>query len=219
MTYVQRLPQLQLSTFEIPGRTITLLLVAGLHVFIIALIIKGLETRPDPVYKPPRPIVYLPPISEPVPPRDVPGSISPAVESLRIVAEVPKIDIEREKPVPERVREDRWSGGSIAVPPGEIVRSLVQPRQDPDHPLGRPDYPAQSIRLDEAGTVVLNVCVDATGRLTDIDVAQSSGFRRLDQAAMKHLRKPSTRLLPGTEDGRPVPMCTDLRVRFGFDIN
>ena len=52
-----------------------------------------------------------------------------------------------------------------------------------------PRYPHDSRRLREQGTVVLMVLLGVDGRVADISVAQSSGFARLDQAALAAVRR------------------------------
>ena len=66
-------------------------------------------------------------------------------------------------------------------------------------------YPPVSRRLGETGTVVLEALVDPSGRATDVKVVQSSGFPRLDQAAVDGV-KANYRFAPGTVDGKPQPM-------------
>ena len=51
-----------------------------------------------------------------------------------------------------------------------------------------PTYPPTSRRQGEEGTVRLKVLVDERGRPRDVQVAQSSGFARLDDAAMTAVR-------------------------------
>lgn len=70
----------------------------------------------------------------------------------------------------------------------------------------KPEYPAASIRAKESGEVTVSVCVDATGKMTDVQLVKSSGFPRLDDATVKGL--PKTRLEPaiGT-DGKPMAVC------------
>ncbi len=47
-----------------------------------------------------------------------------------------------------------------------------------------PTYPKVSKRLGEQGSVVLRLAIDTEGRVTLVELETSSGFRRLDQAAM-----------------------------------
>lgn len=65
-----------------------------------------------------------------------------------------------------------------------------------------PRYPHDSRRLREQGTVVLMVLLGVDGRVADISVAQSSGFARLDQAALAAVRR--WRWSPTMRGGTPV---------------
>src|SRR5690606_14760964 len=47
-----------------------------------------------------------------------------------------------------------------------------------------PLYPQLSRKLREQGTVVLQLTVLASGKVADVTVAQSSGYARLDKAAL-----------------------------------
>ncbi|MEH3107403.1 MAG: energy transducer TonB [Sphingomonas fennica] len=65
-----------------------------------------------------------------------------------------------------------------------------------------PRYPPLSLRKREQGTVRLRVVIDLAGRVRDIAVAVSSGFDRLDRAALDGVR--GWRFHPGMAEGRPV---------------
>ena len=52
---------------------------------------------------------------------------------------------------------------------------------------------------------MLEVLVDANGRAADAKLVQSSGFPRLDEAAVDGV-KANYRFAPGTVDGKPQPM-------------
>lgn len=49
----------------------------------------------------------------------------------------------------------------------------------------KPEYPAISRRLQETGKVLLRVHVDTSGMATQVEIRNSSGFPRLDNAAVK----------------------------------
>lgn len=49
----------------------------------------------------------------------------------------------------------------------------------------KPEYPAISRRLQETGKVLLRVHVDTSGMATQVEIRNSSGFPRLDNAAIK----------------------------------
>jgi periplasmic protein TonB len=80
------------------------------------------------------------------------------------------------------------------LPPKSIqasaVRYLVPPQQV---------YPETSRRLGESGRVTLRVLVDEHGRAQDVQVTQSSGYSRLDQAAVSAMKQ--ARFQPYLENG------------------
>ncbi len=75
-----------------------------------------------------------------------------------------------------------------------------------------PDYPAVSERLGETGTVVLQLLVGVDGKVTDSRVEVSSGYTRLDDAAIKGLSR--CRFTPGTVDGVPQPGWAQIKYKF-----
>jgi len=62
-------------------------------------------------------------------------------------------------------------------------------------------FPPASERLGEWGTVIVRVVVDERGRPAAVSVHKSSGFERLDQAALAWVR--AARFEPYKEDGVP----------------
>lgn len=99
-------------------------------------------------------------------------------------------------------------------PPAPVARvAATAPRSDPRRPLTQPEYPPSSRRAGEAGTVILEVYVNANGRAEDVRVKKSSGFPKLDDAAIREVKR-SWRLVPGTEDGKPVAMWGQFAVTF-----
>jgi protein TonB len=53
----------------------------------------------------------------------------------------------------------------------------------------RPSYPAQSMALGEKGRVMLRVKVSEAGLPLEVELARSSGYRRLDDAARKAVER------------------------------
>ncbi len=80
----------------------------------------------------------------------------------------------------------------------------------------QPEYPPTSRRLGEEGSVVLQVLVDTDGKVMDGKVQTSSGFARLDEAALKHALR-AWRFTPGTEDGVPVQIWHSVKVTFKIE--
>ncbi|MDR3368764.1 TonB family protein [Rhodoferax sp.] len=75
-----------------------------------------------------------------------------------------------------------------------------------------PTYPFISLRLNEAGKVVIRVLIGKNGLALEGSVAQSSGYERLDQAALKAVLK--WRYLPGTVGGQAQDMWFDVPINF-----
>lgn len=66
-----------------------------------------------------------------------------------------------------------------------------------------PRYPAEARRLRETGSVLLRVLLDPEGRVAEVQIAQSSRSRTLDEAAVAAVR--SWRCTPASRDGVAVP--------------
>jgi protein TonB len=105
-----------------------------------------------------------------------------------------------------------------AAPPPPKADVVVLPRQNPRRPITSADemYPTMSRRLGEEGAVVLLLTVNEEGRVVDAKVQTSSGFERLDEAAVKEAVR-SWRLLPGTINGKPSAMTYPFKVVFKID--
>jgi protein TonB len=76
-------------------------------------------------------------------------------------------------------------------------------------------YPAFSKRRREAGRVMLLVRVSAAGLPVRVEVQQSSGFPRLDQAAVAAMR--AARFVPLTRNGVPQEMMTLAPIEFELE--
>jgi protein TonB len=104
---------------------------------------------------------------------------------------------------------------TVAPPPPPVVAApkvSTPPRQDPRHPLKIGDewYPDASRRANEEGRCVVTVTVSADGRITNESLQASSGFQRLDEACLKAVH--GLRMLPATEEGKPVEKTVSLPI-------
>ena len=150
--------------------------------------------KPDEAPPPPPPKIETPPPF--VPPPDV--SIEVPVEAAPTTA----------------IRQTTTTAPVAQPPPAPVAqRVTTAPKSDSRRPLTQPEYPPSSRRAGEAGTVILEVYVLETGRVGDARVKQSSGFPKLDEAALREVKR-SWRLTPGTENGKPVPMWGQFAVTF-----
>jgi TonB family protein len=63
----------------------------------------------------------------------------------------------------------------------------------------------------------VSACVDPSGHLSGApSVLESSGFARLDAAALKLAQAGSGRYRPTVEDGHPVASCYPFRITFSL---
>src|SRR5688500_1859474 len=144
-------------------------LVAGLHVVAIYLIATSLALVKPPTFAPPMEATL---ISDPQPTEPV----KPEIAKPELVEPTLEIPQPETIPVPQvEVPVDVATSAAVSVSAEAVesaelaVKSRVQP-----------NYPAQSRRLGEEGTVTFRVLVDEKGRPLQVSVMQSSGFPRLD---------------------------------------
>lgn len=142
------------------------------------------ETPPAPVEPPPPPPQFAPPPPPFIPPPEVNVATPPPPTST----------------APTAI--------TIAKPP-PAAPVAVEPRVDLQH-SSQPAYPVLSRQLGEEGAVILKVLVDADGRVLDSQLVRSSGYPRLDQAALAGV-KTNYRFVPGTVDGKPQQMWYTLK--------
>jgi protein TonB len=75
-----------------------------------------------------------------------------------------------------------------------------------------PQYPAQSRRLGEQGTVKWRVLIGTDGKASQPELVQSSGFTRLDEAAKQAVL--AWRYVPGKRGGVAEPMTAIIPLSF-----
>ena len=76
----------------------------------------------------------------------------------------------------------------------------------------RPAYPSISRRMGEQGKVMLRVFVNAQGQPERIEIKQSSGFERLDKAAIAAVQR--WKFTPGTRNGVAEAMWNIVPINF-----
>jgi protein TonB len=75
-----------------------------------------------------------------------------------------------------------------------------------------PPYPALSLRLNEQGRVIVRVLISKNGSALRGEINQSSGYERLDQAALNAVL--GWRFVPGKVDGQLRDLWFDVPVNF-----
>jgi periplasmic protein TonB len=102
-----------------------------------------------------------------------------------------------------------------AAPAQPAVPSVPSVRPRPIYvPGGWERYPAESIRAHESGRPTITICISAAGAIDSVQLTQSSGFPRLDQAAVDLGRE--ARFRPAMREGKPVPFCAPYRITFAI---
>jgi|GEM_PF-2280610 len=134
-----------------------------------------IQPKPPP---PPPPQVDIPP----------PPSVPPPAINIQVETQTQPITVTNKPPPP--------------APPPVVHQSVTTPVS-----VGRPHtcldkYPETSVRLNEEGTTLLSFKVMTDGSVSDVTVAKSSGYPRLDEAAVSCVGR--WHYSPQKVDGNPV---------------
>ena len=147
--------------------------------------------------------------------------VSPVVEPVKTV-----IPIKEEKQIEIPKKED------IVVPVQVKEVSKVEPvKQKEPHPAAdvrteakpdyfqnpAPPYPELAKQMHQEGTVILEVEVNKDGMPENLQIKTSSGYRLLDQAALKAVSH--WRFYPGRIGELAVESKVTVPVRFKIEIN
>jgi len=80
--------------------------------------------------------------------------------------------------------------------------------------IAKPDYPAPSRRRGETGTAYVRFVVGLTGNLENVELKKSSGYDRLDDAALAAVRASACK--PYLENGVPIRAAYTQPYQFGL---
>jgi protein TonB len=192
------------------------ILVIGLHVVLIYVLAVSMGVVPPPpliesstavfvqpkVLPPdnPSPVIADPartlPVIDPTPPPEVTVAQEPGSSSI----ELPVFPSEQ-TPV---------SVPGVGAGSGPVIETGIAVFRRFD-----PVYPPSEVRGGHEGLVRLRILVDERGRARDVQVAKSSGYVGLDNAAVKAVRR--WEFSPATRDSNPLAMWTEVSVVFRLD--
>lgn len=198
----------------------SLLLVIGIHAGVLAaMVLSPAAPKPEiivqptiqgvliaaPEEAPPPPEPPPPPPPEPKPePKPTPKPPPKAPPSERAVkTPEPPPPPPVEQPA-EPVKEAEPTPAPV-LPPNADASQLNNPV---------PAYPALSRRLGEKGTVVLEILVKANGTVGDIKLKSSSGYNRLDDAAINAIKR--WKFIPASQAGVAIDYWYEIPFEFGF---
>ena len=94
-----------------------------------------------------------------------------------------------------------WTDDLDAPPKIDLTKANYQPH-----------YPASASGKNEHGDVTLAVYIEASGKPSKVNVATSSGFDDLDQAAVAAVQ--GWQFVPGAKNGAPIPAWTKIVIHF-----
>ena len=100
--------------------------------------------------------------------------------------------------------------------PAEPAPAPVQPPRADAGQLNNPApiYPSMSRRLREEGIVVLEILIKADGTVGEIKIKNSSGFKRLDETAVKAVKR--WRYQPATQGGKSIDFWYEQPLEFSL---
>ena len=162
----------------------------------------------------PVPVISIAPAPPPAAPPESP-EMPPATEAERgplAATQAPdSAQVSSASPVPDVTPSQAPNQSENENRVGETTAQRVLPQVITARRVA-PIYPATSRRRSEEGDVVLDVLVGADGRVTQITVAGSSDFERLDKAAVAAVQQ--WRFVPGRVAGEPQAMRLRVPIRF-----
>jgi len=187
------------------SKATSIAIVAGIHVAVIFGLVAALNqgalmkqlqeikaTVDTPKEKPKAPPPPPPDLVKPPPP------VAIVPEFQVATAPPPPVHTEAPKPPPP--------------PPKAVVAA-----SDPLKPIMRthtlPPYPPISVRLNEAGTTLMEVHITTEGNVDDCKIINSSSSERLDTAACDYVKR-VWRWQPPTNQGAPVAVSTRVSVKW-----
>lgn len=170
-------------------------LLEGLARKIVEVARSPLDTKIIEEVKPPPPDKPLPPppkLATPPPPYIPPPEIS-----IQAPATGPTITVVTQVKPPAPVPPPARPPPPPAKPREPVKTAAVVDARACEKPI----YPSASLRANETGVVLLSFLIDTDGKVLEGKVARSSGYRRLDEAALNGLSL--CKFKPATVDGRP----------------
>lgn len=178
--------------------------------------------------EPPRPVPVAPPVAPPLPPavtkkptvKPTPSRPAPA-PPLQVnpnpepAPNAPTAVAAPPSPLPPITAPVAVAAAPVAAPtPAPPAPPRIElPSSDAEYLRNpKPVYPTLSQRRGEEGEVLIELVVAADGSVQKVGIKRSSGFDRLDQAALSAVR--NWRFVPGKRAGMPEAMSYVVPIPF-----
>jgi protein TonB len=189
-------------------RLVVFVWIVAVHVFLIWAFASGLAKRVVELVTPPIEISTIDEIkTDDVPPPPPPPELErPPVQ---VVAPEITINLTPDAPPPPIAVITTQAPITPAPRPAPVASTSVKPISIPN-----PDdmYPSTSRSAGQEGRPVVTVCVSEASKLESVELAESSSFPLLDEAAVKVAK--GGRYKAATVEGKPVRQCVKLPVKF-----
>lgn len=164
-----------------------------------AIVMAAPEESPPP--PPPEPPPPPPPEPKPVPkPKPLPKA-PPSERAIKAPEPPPPPPVE----APVEPQKPTEPPPAPVLPPNADASELNNPA---------PGYPDLSRRLGEKGTVTLEILVKANGTVGEVKIKESSGYKRLDKAAVNAIKR--WRFVPASQAGAPIDYWYEIPFEFGL---
>ncbi|MBR8303774.1 energy transducer TonB [Burkholderia dolosa] len=168
------------------------------------------ESIPQPA--PPKPTPRVKPKVEPKP---VPKAVKPTPQPLAPSPEPSPTPAPAADPTPAPAAPAAAAPAAAPGPARETMQ-VSAPKNVPTLQCNfvKPDYPSMSRRRGESGTAYVHFVVGVTGKIESIELQKSSGYPRLDDAALDAMRATTCR--PYIENGQAIRAARTQPYSFGL---
>jgi periplasmic protein TonB len=182
------------------------------------------------IIEPPKPVVPPPPVipKETPPPKTdvVKQTPKPPVPQTQAPPQI--LAIETATPAPNAPAPVQTAPPAPLLPPtvpvaviaspapAPLSAKVVLPSSDGEYLHNpKPIYPSMSKRLGEQGNVDIRIFVSAEGLPQKVELLKTSGFERLDQAALAVVTRWT--FVPGKRGGVPEAMWMSTKIKFEME--
>jgi len=200
---------------DLPHRSLLFAAISALHLLAIYVLARGVAGADVRTVQSIVQTRLLQREKPPVPPPPPPPPVGlTEYRPVQVVAPQISIALPAELPPPIQVTTIATEFTPLPAPRAVVSVPTTWPRPI-SVPNGWERYPAESIRAKEMGEPTITICISATGKVDSVQVTKSSGFARLDQAAVGIGWE--ARFKPAMKQGEPVPACMSYRIRFAIN--
>ncbi|RDU98038.1 energy transducer TonB [Trinickia dinghuensis] len=186
----------------------------------------AVQSAPQPPAKPAHTEPVRPHVSAPKPPAPHPRVPVPA--ATRSIAPAPAPAVSPAPPsqatastsaptTATQTAAAATGASSSKAPAAPETMAIAAPKhvEHADCHIVKPDYPELSRRREETGTATVRFVIGTTGAVETVTLVKSSGFARLDDAAIAALRQSTCQ--PFVENGSPIRVSYTQAFKFGLD--